>query len=319
MNLKTMVPLIVALALGVVAAKVGKDMMNKRHGASGPGMKMAKQVVSKEDLAPGSTIKETDVVLRDVPSEGVPQYTFTTVGEVVGRVVTTQIVKGQAVLDTLLAPAGTTGGVQAMVPPGMRAVTLEVNEFSGVAGLLTPGSRVDVVQTIQVKGDESGLMAKTIVENLRVLAVGRRVSAVAPAAPEGDGLARSVTVLATTEQSEAIDLASHVGSPRLVLRNGTDNKLTGGKGVTVAELRGAEDKKEPGALDAWVAQMLLGAGPTTKPTEPAKAEVAAKPAPNYREVEVIRGGASTTVRLGLTPSTALTGGAEKLLGELPQD
>src|SRR3954471_5345271 len=126
-------------------------------------------------------------------------------------------------------------------------------------------------------------MAKTIVENLRVLAVGRRLSAVAPAAPEGDGLARSVTVLATTEQSEAIDLASHVGSPRLVLRNSGDNKLTGGKGITVAGLRGAEDKTGPTPIDSWIAQILQAATPTTRPVEPAKVETA-KATPEFREV-----------------------------------
>lgn len=318
MNLKTMVPLVVALALGVVAAKIGKDMINKGRQDGGAGMKLAKQVVAKEDLAPGSTIKETDVTLRDMPADGVHQFTFTTTGEVIGRVVTTQIVKGQTVLDTLLAPAGSTGGVQAMVPPGMRAVTLEVNEFSGVGGLLAPGSRVDLVQTIQVKGEGAGLMAKTIVENLRVLAVGRRLSAVVPAGTEGDGLARSVTVLATAEQAEAIDLASHVGSPRLVLRNGADNKLTGGKGITVAALRGAEEDAGPGPLDSWISQIMQAATPTTKPTEPAKVETVKAP-PNYREVEVIRAGASTNVRVGIKPRTALTGDVEKLLGEVPQD
>src|SRR5439155_11520550 len=99
-------------------------------------------------------------------------------------------------------------------------------------------------QTMRGKDDASA-MAKTIVENLTVIAVGRRMSTAAPVAgpgaTEGEGsISRSVTLLATAEQSEAIDLASHTGSPRVVLRNGMDAKATGGKGVTVAELRATD-------------------------------------------------------------------------------
>ena len=78
MNMKTVVPLVVALILGVVAAKLGKDMMAKRGQNSGPGIKMTKIVVAREDITPGSIIKDIDIVLRDMPSDGMPQYAFTT-------------------------------------------------------------------------------------------------------------------------------------------------------------------------------------------------------------------------------------------------
>jgi len=313
MNMKTVVPLVVALILGVVAAKLGKDMMAKRGQNSGPGIKMTKIVVAREDITPGSIIKDIDVVLRDMPSDGMPQYAFTSTADVIGRVVTTQLVKGQTVMETLLAPRGSMGGVQAMVPPGMRAVTLEVNEFSGVAGLIIPGSRVDVVQTIRVKNDdgEETMMAKTTVENLKVLAVGRKLSSVGPDSPEGQQVARSVTLLATTEQAEAIDLSAHLGQPRLVLRNGMDDKPTTGKGITVAGLRGQEKdviaKRDP---ITEAAEKMLNQ-PTTRPVE-------VKTDSPYREVEVIRAGASTKVRLESAPTGPTTGGATLLEEAVPQ-
>jgi pilus assembly protein CpaB len=316
MNMKTVVPLVVALVLGVIAAKLGKDMMAKRGQGGGPGIQMTKIVVAREDIAPGSAIKELDVVLRDMPSDGMPQYAFTSTADVIGRVVTTQLVKGQTVMETLLAPRGTMGGVQAMVPPGMRAVTLEVNEFSGVGGLLTPGSRVDVVQTIRGKTEdgEDTMMAKTTVENLKVLAVGRKLSAVGGGGGDNPDqqqqLARSVTLLATTEQAEAIDLSSHLGQPRLVLRNGTDEKIIAGKGITVATLRGVEKDARADRADpiAEAVERMLRNQPATRPTEP----VIDAAAPTYREVEIIRAGASTKVRLETAPSgetnpTAKTG------------
>ena len=304
MNLKTIVPLVIALGLGGVAAKVGKDMLAK--GRQGD-VKTIKVAAAKEDLSPGAMIKEIDLVLRELPAAAVSEHSFANVSDLIGRVVTAQVNKGQPVLETLLAPKGALGGAQAMVPEGMRAVSLEVNEFSGVAGLLTPGSHVDIVQTIRGKDDTSA-MAKTIVENLTVIAVGRRMSTAAPAnipgAPEGEGsISRSVTLLATAEQAEAIDLASHTGNPRLVLRNGMDAKVTGGKGVTVAELRGTE-----GSTPTDTQAAKPEAVETTK-TEPTKVEPV-KTA-DYREIEVIRAGTSTKVQVSVPGGDAVAGTHEK--------
>jgi Flp pilus assembly protein CpaB len=238
-------------------------------------------------------------------------------------VVISQIVKGQIVMDSFLAPKGTAGGAQAMVPEGMRAITLEVNEFSGVAGLLTPGSHVDLVQTIQSKDEKAGPIAKTIVENLKIIAVGRRLGNPAPAPADTEpAMVRSVTLLATTEQAATIDLASHLGSPRLVLRNTLDEKHADSKGVTVAELRGGDDTQS-NKLTEMMAQFLLG-GPTTKPVEKpveAQAEPVSKPVvKNYREVEVIRGGASTNVRVSVSKNDeSISGTADKLLEDESND
>jgi pilus assembly protein CpaB len=308
MNLKAIVPLVVALGLGLFAAKLGHDMLNK--GRQGGGGSMVKVVVAKEDLAPGATIKEIDVGLRELPSAGVSDKSFANPADLVGRVVTAQVTKGQPVLETLLARKGALGGAQAIVPEGMRALSLEVNEFSGVAGLLTPGSHVDIVQTMRGKGDEAA-MAKTIVENLTVIAVGRKMSMAAAGVGEVEaGPSRSVTLLATAEQAEAIDLASHTGNPRLVLRNGMDGKLTGGKGVTVAELLGTSQKEAEQT-------------PSSKsgPVETVKAEPTVKSvaAQEFREIEVIRAGASTSVHVNVRGNDAVTGTQEKLLGNLPKD
>jgi pilus assembly protein CpaB len=309
MNWKTIVPLVIALVLGGIAAKVGKDMLAKGRQ---DGVKTIKVVAAKEDLSPGAMIKETDVVLRELPAAAVSEHSFANLSDLVGRVVTAQVSKGQPVLETLLAPKGALGGAQAMVPEGMRAVSLEVNEFSGVAGLLTPGSHVDIVQTIRGKDDTSA-MAKTIVENLTVIAVGRRMSTAAPVAVPGaeseGSISRSVTLLATAEQVEAIDLASHTGNPRLVLRNGMDSKVSGGKGVTVAELRGTDST--PPEVQTTKPEPVE----TTK-VEPTKAEPVK--AADYREIEVIRAGASTNVRVNVPGSDAVAGTHEKL-GTLPKE
>jgi len=333
MNVKAILPLVFALALGGVAAKIGKDMLAKGRQSNQP-TNLNKLVVAKEDLPPGATIKETDLAQQDVPAAALSKTTYSNPGELVGRVVLTQIVKGQAVLDSLLAPKGTVGGAQAIVPQGKRAVSMEVNEYSGVAGLLTPGSHVDVVQTMRGK-DDGQMIAKTIVENLTIIAVGRRTGTATATSSDGrpvpagssvgdDNLARSVTLLATAEQAEAIDLASHMGNPRLVLRNGTDDSRGGGKGITVAELRGVDDNEAVQTMTNVFSQLFSGGsvGAQAAQATTAPVEVVRAPRPAFREVEVIRAGASSSVRVSVNNKNeaAATDTADKeKLGTLPQE
>jgi pilus assembly protein CpaB len=329
MNAKTIVPLVIALILGVVAAKVGRDMIVKRR-ADEAKVKMVRVVMATEDLPPGSVLEGEHLAVGSIPEDGatpgISRFTFSKPSELVGRVVMTQVVKGQPVLETLLAPKGSGGGAQAMIPEGMRAVTLEVNEYNGVAGLLLPGCQVDVVHTLKFRdGSDAGLISKTIVENLRVLAVGRRTSTVGsnnPKSPEPDQQVRSVTVLVTQEQAELIDLVSHVGQPRLVLRNGLDKRVSGSKGVTLAELRGrGGDSPRPDSLTGFVQTMLGNMPPTSRPADPPpfklNPEHATTAAPNWRNVEVIRAGTSSTVRVNAPPGAELTGNQDKLQGAFP--
>jgi pilus assembly protein CpaB len=304
MNAKTIVPLVVALVLGVVAAKLGRDMIAKRR-AEEAKVKLIKVVMAADDVAPGSVITQEHLTLTSIPAEGsgagISQYGFNKVSDVIGRVAMTQIVKGQPVLETLLAAKGSGGGAQAMIPEGMRAVTLEVNEYNGVAGLLLPGCQVDVVHTFKFKDDnggDGGMRAQTLVENLRVLAVGRRTGVAPPSSgskSHDDQLARSVTLLATQEQAELIDLAAHLGQPRLVLRNGLDKRVSGGKGVTLAELIKRLGRNSSGG--DLIATLIANNPPATRPIvdPPPKADPVSSA--GWRDVEVIRGGSSSTVRV----------------------
>src|SRR5215217_1929454 len=148
MNWKTWVPLVLAIVLGVVAAKVARDTLSKNKTAATPAGKFTKVVVTKADITPGKELKAEDLTLAQVEADNVPSSSFKETTEVVGRVSETLMVKGQPVVEAMLAPTGSGSGLQALVPPGMRAITVEVNEFTGVAGMLTPGCRVDIVSTI---------------------------------------------------------------------------------------------------------------------------------------------------------------------------
>ena len=246
MNAKAWVPLGVAIVLGGIAAKVGRDMLNRKETKVTVTVNMSRVVVAKENISPGTALRADSLVANPVAESTLPPGSFRDAISLNNRVVTMLVMKGQPILENMLAPEGTSKGLTAIVPDGMRAVTLEVNEVSGVAGLLVPGCRVDLVSTLSSDGGQ--MIARTIARNLQIVAIGRRFADVVgkePAKEEpGDqqAPARTVTLLVTPREAQLIDLAGHTGAPRLVLRGSRDSRSdleSEVSSVTLAELRGS--------------------------------------------------------------------------------
>src|SRR3954470_12403587 len=128
MKWKTSVSFAVALVLGLITAKVGVDWMkNQRAGAMGSG-RAIKVVIAKKDFEAGHVLDTTDLAMRELPSDLVPATAFRQLADAVGRTVITPVVTGQTMFEGLVAAPGTAGGIQALIPPGMRAVTVDVSD-----------------------------------------------------------------------------------------------------------------------------------------------------------------------------------------------
>lgn len=241
MKVKTWIPLVLAVVLGLLALKFTRDAMSK--GGKGDDGKFVSTVTAAHDIAPGQAITPADLSTAKVETTAFATGAFKTPAEVVDRVALSGLVKGQSVLESTLAPKGTAAGVQALIEPGMRAITIQVNEFSGLGGLVSPGAHVDVIAVIR-NDDNKGSTSRTIVQNVEIRAVGRKVTGDATAAdpnlPAGAPAPypTNVTVLVTPAQAEAIQLASVGGTPWLSLRNSKDSKEFASEGTTVADLRG---------------------------------------------------------------------------------
>jgi pilus assembly protein CpaB len=304
MNWKTFVPLLLAIVLGLVAAKVARDALNSKQ-APAQQANLAQIVVASHDLAPGQELTEADVTLTPVVGES-PEQSFNTIGDVLNRTTKVEMPKGVAIVEPLLAEKGSGSGLQALVPEGMRAITIEVNEFSGVGGMVSPGSRVDVVATIQATGGEE-LAARTIVQDVKVTAVGQRV--ISHRDPKDDPNQqeqfRSVTLLCTPEEAESIELANTTGRPWLVLRGNKDDSSVESAGVTLTSLRGGNGPVQH-KEDPFVP--VSNPQPTTKPML-----VSTPLTLNTRTVEVIRGGtvSSVTITLPTLKNGDITGGTDQ--------
>jgi pilus assembly protein CpaB len=301
MKLKTWLPICLALVLGVFAAILASSAMSSRKTVA-----TVRVAVAKRAVPPGTALAATDVELRAIAAEVPPEGAHLDTAELIGRTAHVQLAKDKPVLETMLAAEGSVSGLQSLVPPGMRAMTIEVNEFSSVGGMIEPGSRVDVIATMQdARHTES--MSRTVAQNVLVKAVGKDTGHVEQQGEEAKA-AKSVTLLVTSKQAEVIQLSSLQGRPWLVLRGGTDNSVASLAGTTLTELRGAHPS---------IARDLLAAvngmkPPLMQPTvAPSTQPVAPQPT-NWlpaRAVQTIRNTVETTVSVSPndTQREAVTG------------
>ena len=151
----------------------------------------------------------------------------------VGRGVITPIFAKEPIIDSRLAPKGAGGGLAAMIPPGMRAVAVRVNEVVGVAGFVVPGMRVDVLISGNTPGGDSslGTLTKTLLQNIEVLSAGQDFKKDAEGKPVS---VQVVNLLVTPEQAEQLSLASNQTTIQLVLRNPLDHEVAKTPGTALA-------------------------------------------------------------------------------------
>jgi pilus assembly protein CpaB len=178
-------------------------------------------VVAAEPLSPGASIAASALRIRHVPENLFPKGGYSRLEDVVGRPVISTIEADEPVVDGRLAARGSGFGVAPMIPSGMRAVSLRVNDVAGVAGFVLPGMRVDVLVTGRPPGADDTFTA-TVLQNVTVLSAGQTV--------ETDGKSQSmsvpvVTLLVDPLQAESLTLAANEGHIQLVLRNSSDQRV----------------------------------------------------------------------------------------------
>jgi pilus assembly protein CpaB len=177
-------------------------------------------VAAAHDLAIGKRIQTDDLRLLTLERKDLPKGAFLKTAEVVDRAVATPISAGELLLNVKLAAKGSGEGLTALIEPGMRAVSVQVNEISGVSGFVQPGTRVDVLFTrVFSNGDAA---TTTILQNAKVIAYGRQLDPSAKVDPRDTARPTVATLLVTQDQAQKLVLAEQRGRIQLVLRNGLD-------------------------------------------------------------------------------------------------
>jgi len=237
-------------------------------------------VVAARPLAIGSQLTEKDLKLVAWPSGSLVPGAVTDMKDALNRGLLSAVMQNEPLTAGKLASLESGAGLPPAIPPGMRAMSVRVNDVIGVAGFIVPGSRVDVVVTMR-RGQDS--MTRTAASNVQVLAAGtRKEQGEAPrTGTQGETV---VTLMVSPGDAERIALAQSEGSIMLVLRNPLDNETVATSGVKTAGLLGSDEPRA--AAPAPAAPRRAAA---RKPTPEPAPEVVAPPAPAPpRTVEAIR-------------------------------
>ncbi len=232
-------------------------------------------VVAAADLQLGAELKKEDVTVVQFPAGKTPEGTFAKPEEVIGRGLIVPIVKNEPILKAKLASKEAGSGLPPVIPEGMRAVSVRVNEVVGVAGYVLPGNRVDVVATASPTEAKADTTSKVVLSNVQVLTAGTRME-------QGQDQSKPVQVTVVTllvypEQAERLALASTEGKIQLALRNPLDQGAPTTPGIKTAGLMGTAAAKP--------AQYASSSRPRS--AQPVTNTVPAAPA--LPTVEIIRG------------------------------
>ena len=244
-------------------------------------------VVATRPLGVGSTLDRGSVKLRGMPESLFPSGAFSRVEDVLERPVISAIQADEPVVEARLAVKGSGMGLGPMIPPGMRAISVRVNDVVGVAGFVLPGMRVDVLVTGKLP-TQADTQTQTVLQNITVLSAGQTILTDAKSQPI---VTPVVTLLVTPAEAEALTLSNIEGRIQLVLRNSTDQATVATHGRRLHELYGAAPPAAA-AVAAAVTDPAPGPPPVRRTWVRPAARAGAAPtpaAPVPDEMMVIRG------------------------------
>ena len=180
-------------------------------------------VAAAKDLPIGKRIEKADLKLVTLDRKDLPKGAFLKAEELLDRAVSVQISASEPILATKVVARGSGEGITALIEPGTRAISVQVNEISGVSGFVQPGTRVDVLFTrVFTNGDAA---TTTILQNIKVIAYGRQFDPAVRVDPRDTSRPTVATLLVTQDQAEKLVLAMQRGKIQLVLRNALDEEV----------------------------------------------------------------------------------------------
>jgi pilus assembly protein CpaB len=267
---KLLIVLLLAVVTGGLAGYLALAQL-QQQGIASPAAEVrsnrVRLAVAARDLPVGSVLRTEDIKLLDWPGEVLPMGYAASAADIVGRGLMTPVRENEPLMSSKLADREAGGGLPILIPEGMRAVSVRVDEVVQVAGFVTAGTRVDVLVTLS---RDNAPITRAILQNMQVLAAGQTIER------DEEGRPMTVTVITlmvTPDQAERLTLAANQGQIQLALR-------------------GMLDAQEVRTTGARIAGLVDGARPATAATA---RSVAVPSAPRERGtvVETYRGGQRT--------------------------
>ena len=244
--------LLIPSLLGLAVSLVLFLMLNNRQATpvQAAPVEMVNIVAAKGSIPPRVVLNESMLQIKPVPKTLVGSTEIRDPQKAVGQVTTVPLADGQVLLTSMLGDREQ--GLSYVVPKGKRAITLRVDELSGVAGYPVVGDTVDLIITLAGTKDQSGqpstkggnAQARLLVQNVAILARGvaapPATAAKGQSAPAGGGDAKGVptsyTLALTPQQALQVTLAQEISNVTLILRPVTDDTIVPDASLTDSSL-----------------------------------------------------------------------------------
>lgn len=268
--------LVVAIAFGIVAVFLARDWVASHGAPTAEAVPQNTIVVANASIPFGAQITADNSIEVSWPDKSRPDGAFKSIAELNKdgkRVALSPFVRNEPILSTKVTAPNQSASLSTVISPGMRAVTVPVDDVRGVAGFISPGDFVDVVLTRSNGGaDAQQNFAEVILQHVKVLAIDQLTGD----RQEKAVVAKAVTVELSPEQSLKILLATNSGKLSLILRQSAEAALGPQQRVTDGDL--------------FTTDVVQQVAPTAPPT-PAAVEGAAPAVidSNNRKVTIVRG------------------------------
>jgi len=213
-------------------------------------------MVAKRDLGPGKTITAEDLEMTELPPDYVPDSVLRQVEQAKGRVPRERILRGEFIREERLADPEAGVGLNAIIPRGMRALSINISDGSAVSGFLNPGNYADVLVTIEGDQNRPQSETKTLLQAVTVLAVNNRLGT---SVEQLDGSYKpSVTVAVTPEDAQKLTHAIAQGEVTLTLRNDIDVTHVETHGARASKMLMEDDKDKRITVKEWTERKEKG-------------------------------------------------------------
>ena len=225
-------------------------------------------VAAVQDMPLGRRLQASDLKLIGIDRKNLPRGFISKIADAADRSLAVPVAVNEPVLTGKLNAKGSGEGLTSLIEPGTRAVSVQVNEISGVSGFIQPGTRVDILFTRVFSNVDAA--TTTILQNVKVLAYGRQIDPATKVDPRDTTRPTVATLLVTQDEAERLVLAGQRGRIHFSLRNGLDDQVADpSEPVKSADLGIPEPVKpkppEPQPTPAQIAKAVAAAAPPPKP------------------------------------------------------
>ena len=268
MNRQTRTFIVVAVAIvAATVASYGTYRALSRTAPTPVEMATKKTVVAAKPMPLGTLVTRDAVKLVDWPAQTPLQGGFSTLDEVVDRGLIAPVVENEPISENKLAPKEAGAGLSPTIKPGMRAISIRVNEVIGVAGFVVPGSRVDVVSILtDPRSNANDPLSRVVLSNVLVLSAGTRYDQ-DEARTDGKAIRSAVvTLMVDPLDADRVALAQSKGELMLTLRHPLDVEPSDSRGIRFASLlTGAQEAAPKPAAPAGPRRALPPPPPPPPP------------------------------------------------------